>query len=1211
MTYSHPRYQARARLTQILASFQHNNLDYIAYLRAHPSASDEAVVRLKLVEPLLDVLGYDLQADLNPEHRLGSHVAEVAMAIDIVVEVDGVPVMLWELKRTQETDLSRHEDQLTRYVLSQGVTHVVLCNGREIRVYQRVGEALYFAYAFPLTVFAPGAPDPPSPSDEEALIAFFDAFNKEAFQEVEQLKHDIINATTPMLVLAPDQPQNETLLIEALKREIRRLHRFVLLRFRSYQERHAAFTEQKMQLENAVAQEREKLIQWIDSFEQQTKLSVERVTIEDYLETFADGPAGSARWHDIEEYTFVDEVLKCSGVVQHLNGAYRFNLETRLRAFYRAFTKHARWYAAQRVKLRPIRALTEDFEHWREEIGVMAEDADAEFCLQTVYIFVTRLLLIRICEDKGLITQKISDGGYKAYTDFSDGFFTYIADVHAILLDLAYKDTSYIYGHFFSRDVFDWYTWEEEAIVRLFWTLNRFDFRRVSADLIGHIYEQYVDELERKRKGQFYTPPQVVNYILDQVGYEGPSIIGQRLLDPACGSGRFLVEAARRLVEVLQDRIGFDKVSGITPLELVNERLRNSLFGMDVNRFACFLAEVNLLVQVLDLVKNTPAFTIERFHIYPTNSLLPREQAPDLLIGPSNGVAYESEVAELIKQRGYNPALGLDFRHGFDYVVGNPPYVRADNPSVSVLRSRIEASGRYETLYKKWDLYLPFIEFAVQMLADAGHHGFIVSDAYQTEEYAGPSREFLLDKTTIESLTFAPDVSLFDQAQVHTLIYAVRKGLPPDGHNVKRYKAVAAALGPHDLKVLPSFSQTEWGAQIFRLAFVGDDGLDFSECLELGEICYVNTGLELQSHEKYDPIINGIRRKLFVKDDLLSFYPSDTHNKPYVEADDMGRYVLYQVRWLEWGTPRVPSKLRRNRFPELFDNEKVMVALGGNAFYDRKGVYRNLANSVSNCVPYHKFKSHRVKRYVAGVMARQITDEDIAALDLTPAQLDELSKTDLAEQVIEARAEISPNYDLRYLTALLNCRWLRRYMMALVRRGSRRRFYPDDLKQWPIAPANAETQSQIGRLVDEIMSAKADVQHWRDEGHRVNIEEGVVLNPRPFLEIWNINHGDLVDAAGFLAYDIQGHITTVEREGQRVIFRKSPLSYFESQHDRVLDYLMRYLETNREALDAAPAAQLARRAACPPRSLPAAYASRDPLPRCSILWISWRMSGSA
>ena len=78
--------------------------------------------------------------------------------------------MLWELKRTQETDLTRFEDQLTRYVLAAGVTHAVLCNGRKVRVYQRVGDALRFSYTFPLTVFASSATPPPSTHDEQRVL---------------------------------------------------------------------------------------------------------------------------------------------------------------------------------------------------------------------------------------------------------------------------------------------------------------------------------------------------------------------------------------------------------------------------------------------------------------------------------------------------------------------------------------------------------------------------------------------------------------------------------------------------------------------------------------------------------------------------------------------------------------------------------------------------------------------------------------------------------------------------------------------------------------------------------------------------------------------------------------------------------------------------------------------------------------------------------
>ncbi|MFQ5813438.1 MAG: Eco57I restriction-modification methylase domain-containing protein [Anaerolineae bacterium] len=1114
----------------MLASFRQAGLEYLAYLSSGAAVSDEAVVRLKIVEPLLAALGYDLQADLDPEHRVQEG------AIDILVRANGVPAMLWELKRTQETDLARHEEQLTRYVLAQGVAHAVLCNGREVRVYQRVGDRLRFAYAFPLTAFAPGAP-PPTTDETRALSVFFDVFNKDAFQEIERFKQEIAATKTPPLVLTPDQPQNEAILIGDLKRDIRRLHRAVLLRFRSHRALHQSFLEEKARREAQAAGARERLWEWLQHFEERSKTAVDSEALTAYLEAF------TAQWTGVEEGDFVAEALGRSGIAGHLVGANHINFKTRVRDFYRAFTEYRSWHAKQLVELRPTLLLMQDFDRWREEIGVMAEDPAAEFGLQTVYIFVTRLLLIRICEDKDLITQKISDGGYEYYLDFSERFFDNLADAHATLLDIAYKDTGYIYGHFFSRDIFDWYTWEEEAIVRLFWVLNRFDFAQVSADLIGHIYEQYVDELERKRKGQFYTPPQVVNYILDQVGYEGPGIVGKRLLDPACGSGRFLVEAARRLIPELK------KQADLSPKELVNERLRNSLFGLDINRFACFLAEVNLLVQVLDLVEDnlTP---IARFHIYPTNTLISRGREAEEPVGPGNGIVYEAEVVELVKRRGYSPAIGLDFRRGFDWVVGNPPYVRADSPGAGTLRSRIEASERYRTLYKKWDLYIPFIEFAVQMLAEGGWHGFIVSDAYQTEEYGSQSREKLLAETTIESLTFAPRVSFFEGAQVHNLIYAVRKGEPPKRHRAKRYKTVDSTLLPQAIKTLPALSQAKWGEQIFRPEFEGEEGLDFSGCLRLGEICYVGYGLAPVSHEDLDPIVDGERRKLFVTDDLLSDVQDQIHPKRFVQGKDIDRFQVVRSRWLEWNTARVPSQLRRKKFKELFENEKLIVARRPQqgslkAIYDERGEFYCDATVIC-AVPAHE---------LANVHNRTLDRRKVRASLLQAAQN-------------------SPHYNLAYLTASINCRWLSGYLFKTIGTG-KVDFYPDDLKKYPIPPADAETQAEIARLVKEIMDAKADVQRWREQGHCID-EQGIVLNPRPFLDTWVIPHGDLINAHSFITRQIGGHPTTVSLEGQRLTFRKQPLSYFESDHPEVLAYLKLYIETNYDDLRARPVADLPR-----------------------------------
>ena len=235
--------------------------------------------------------------------------------------------------------------------------------------------------------FAPDAPSPASEHDVQALAVFCDAFRKETFVEVECLKEEIVETPTPLLTLAPDQPQNENLLIEDLKREIRRLHRAVLLRFRSQRAQHQVFVAERSQRKTEVDAARERLWQWLRSFTTRAKTEIDEVALTRYLEQAAD------QWLGLEESSFVTEALRQSGIAEHLIGANHINFKARLRDFYRAAIAYRNWRAKQLVALRPTRLLMEDFDHWRAEIGVMAEDPAAEFCLQTVYIFVTRLLL--------------------------------------------------------------------------------------------------------------------------------------------------------------------------------------------------------------------------------------------------------------------------------------------------------------------------------------------------------------------------------------------------------------------------------------------------------------------------------------------------------------------------------------------------------------------------------------------------------------------------------------------------------------------------------------------------------------------------------------------------------------------------------------------------------------------------------------------------
>jgi hypothetical protein len=799
-----------------------------------------------------------------------------------------------------------------------------------------------------------------------------------------------------------------------------------------------------------------------------------------------------------------------------------------VRQYGNEFTKYQEWVSKEEIRLRPVHQLLQSYEFWRHQLGVIgSEDKEDEFCLQTLYIFIIRILLVRIFEDKGLISQKISDGGYKTTEEFLSKLMVYINDVHHIILDLAYQDARQIYGHFFEHDIFDWYKWDSESIVRVFHYLNRFDFKNVGSDLIGKIYEQYVDIAERRNKGQFYTPQWAVNYILDIVGYKGQEIIGKRLLDPACGSGRFLVEAARRLVSELK---GFN----LTANELINERLCNSLFGLDINRFACFLAEVNILIQILDLVPKPTtkkAFTINRFQIYPTNTLIPVDTADYRF---ASAFEVDHAMAEIIKTKGQSPALGYDFTEGFDFVVGNPPYVKANRPGVDGMREDIKETGVYETLHKRWDLYIPFIEFGVKSLADGGKFSFIVPDSYPTVDYAEPSRHILLRDYTIETLTFIPHIKLFEGADVYNFIFSISKRPLPQRHLVKRFKTLEVISGVaetgdeitrYKTVELKPLAQRKWGEMVFRMEFEGKEGFD--DVVELEELCYVSRGAELQANEK-------LYAGEFVKDDLIASFRTVKNMKPYIEGKDIERYGISKIRWLEWNTDRVPYKVRRPTFPELYENTKIIVGKSSGAIYDEDKLFSDQSGVI--IIPYFQLESAIQK-----------------AIDIREGRIEsEFSYgnllSDEAKPKIEAGA--GKELNLKYLLALINSGPLRQYFVKQIATGDTRSITPDDWRRFPVKLIPEKEQGHFAKLVDEITALK--------------YETAKDLSINQLLKERHIPTIDLIDASSFVKNNINDDfsLSTCILDGNRLIVRKSPLYYIESKHQSVLKYLYIFISEN-------------------------------------------------
>ena len=153
-----------------------------------------------------------------------------------------------------------------------------------------------------------------------------------------------------------------------------------------------------------------------------------------------------------------------------------------------------------------------------------------------------------------------------------------------------------------------------------------------------------------RKMGAYYTPIPVVNLMLAELEERQPSGKGMRVLDPSCGSGAFLVQCYRRLIEK-----EFPPGSQPKPGEL-RELLERSIFGFDVEDDACNVTELSLILTLLDYVD--PPDLEGRGSL---NSSFPYS------VGTTSSCAnfFESPTAN-------NPPL----QKKFDWIVGNPPWKR-------------------------------------------------------------------------------------------------------------------------------------------------------------------------------------------------------------------------------------------------------------------------------------------------------------------------------------------------------------------------------------------------------------------------------------------------------------------------------------------------------------------------------------------------------
>jgi type I restriction-modification system DNA methylase subunit len=371
------------------------------------------------------------------------------------------------------------------------------------------------------------------------------------------------------------------------------------------------------------------------------------------------------------------------------------------------------------------------------------KEDEARIFVQNLYategssLVLARILFVRFLEDHEMTMRKISNGGIKAFRDYH----RYVKDDYQFLLTDAYKEAEHLYHRLFEQSVFDWSHRGDgqlsRMLLRIFYRLNAFDFEKISGDILGNLYERFLDVEKRKKLGEYYTPMYVAKYVLEKIGfYENPA----KLLDPACGSGTFLIAATEGLIDRL--------VKKGVKLDLAINQAVDLVHGLDINVFAAFIAQLQLIWHLLPYLRKANAKELPELKVY----------------GGINSLVHRSQKTLLASAYGLPTEAGSEIRDAkYRYIVGNPPYIRNE---------RLKDTGPWRANYdlvdfRNSDVAYYFVARAIEgkqkamppWLEDGGHMCFVLPMGLCDSKAASAIRKVLY-QYNITEITDLEDIAI-------------------------------------------------------------------------------------------------------------------------------------------------------------------------------------------------------------------------------------------------------------------------------------------------------------------------------------------------------------------------------------------------------------------------------------------------------------------
>lgn len=499
-------------------------------------------------------------------------------------------------------------------------------------------------------------------------------------------------------------------------------------------------------------------------------------------------------------------------------------------------------------------------------------------------IILNRILFIRVCEARGLehdgllrdfaatdFWLQFKKSSYIDFYEHYDGpMFTRIRQIQDLIIDNAVFDELLSYFYYPSPYCFD--------VIPLRSISDIYDlFLGYHLEYDGNGMLKNVLKSEfRKSNGAVTTPESIVHNTIDCTippeylqSLTNKQVLDLKFLDPACGSGVFLVNLYDYLATQIENNIEGRK--DVLPNQYLYEKdgrkylniegrkliVNQCLYGVDINQECVEVAKLSLSLKIIDGFEpsdfnNAGLYGSQILHgvgvnIKCGNSLV----EPDILERvPCIAENLEELVATNIFD--YRTAFCDVFsRGGFDYVIGNPPYVEVKNYNVALPCMSVYIKQRYGSSRNgKIDLAIPFIERGIELLNAHGSLGYIVQKRFFKTDYGKGIRKLLSERRLLRTVYDYAETDLFEDRITYVAIVVCDKSTT--GENTIKYTnstdGERIEIAKETITGTPwSFEDYQTTALRVRLA---------NELGTLGEVCNIKVGVQVLWDDAFHIVVD-------------------------------------------------------------------------------------------------------------------------------------------------------------------------------------------------------------------------------------------------------------------------------------------------------------------------------------------------------------------